>query len=205
MKTYDVILTLGNGFTKDWGVPSTVENRLRNVAYLHKHKVSDKILISGGYSISWDVLGVKPPTTEAREMKKMLITFGIAEEKIFIEEKSKDTIGNLYFSKIKFLIPNNWKHILIVCTDVHRKRIESLANKILGNEYHVSYQTTPSHSLHDEEFIKSQAIVLRKQNEFLSQMKIGEDLFLAERLYKDPFYNERRPDLMSQVAMKGVT
>lgn len=204
MKTYDVILTLGNGFTENWGVPATVANRLRSVAYLYKHNVSKKILLSGGYSISWDLTDVKPPTTEAAEMKKMLIAFGVPEEAIFLEEESKDTIGNFYFSKIKILKPNNWKQILIVCTDFHFKRVQFISKKILGPEYSLSYQTTPSHSLHDEGFLKSQQIILERQNLFLSTMQTGDDEFLAKRLYNDPYYKERRPEKISQFSMRGV-
>lgn len=204
MKTYDAILTLGNGFTDSWGVPTTVENRLRNIMYLYEHKVSDKIILSGAYSINWDLAGIKPPTTEACEMKKMLITFGVPAEHLLLEEKSKDTIGNFYFSKIKFLKPNNWKHILIVCTDFHLKRVQFISKKVLGEEYHLSYQTTPSHSAHDSEFIKTQEVILERQNLFLDAMKTGDDAFLAVRLYNDPYYQTKRPEKVMQATMKGI-
>ena len=92
MIIYDVILTLGNGFTDNWGVPDTVANRLRNVAHLYKHNVSDKILLSGGYSISWDVIGIKPPTTEAGVMKLYLTgrnTFQIS--KVYLQMMFRHT------------------------------------------------------------------------------------------------------------------
>lgn len=205
MKTYDAMLTLGNGFTTKWGVPSTVENRLRNVAYLYSHQVADKIILSGGYSISWDLMGIKPPTTEAHEMQKMLISFGVPKEKLYLEEKSKDTIGNFYFSKIKFLKPHHWKNILIICTDFHLKRVQFISKKVLGEDYHLAYQITPSHSAHDEEFIKSQEVVLDKQNEFLRHMKTADDAFLATRLYSDPYYQDRRPPKVLKATMNGIT
>lgn len=204
MQVYDVIITLGNGFTDNWGVPATVENRLRSVAYLYNHKVSNKILLSGGYSISWDVAGIKPPTTEALEMKKMLLTFGVPESALFLEEQSKDTISNFYFSKVNFLKPNNWKNILVVCTDIHLRRVKFLSKKILGPEYNITYQTTPSHSMHDQEFLEIQDIVFDRQNLFLKDMNIGDDSFLENKLFNDPYYKTRRPELVSEFSMKGV-
>lgn len=204
MNSYDVILTLGNGFNDTWGVPETVNARLQTVAELYKTKVSDKILISGGYSISWDVVGVKPPTTEAREMKKFLQSLEVPDTQIYTEEESKDTIGNFYFSKIRFLQPHSWNHILVVCTDVHLRRVKFLSKKILGPEYKMDYQTTPSHSVDDMTVLLRQEIVYEKQNLFLKDMPIGDESFLANKLYSDPFYTSRKSQDASEFAMKGV-
>lgn len=204
MESYDVILTLGNGFSDTWGVPETVQARLKTIVDLYTNKVSDKILISGGYSISWDVIGVKPPTTEAQEMKKFLVTLGIPETQIFTEEESKDTIGNFYYSKIKYLRPKDWKKILVVSTDTHVRRVRFLSQKILGPEYTLHFQKTPSRSSQDTKFLKDQDIFYEKQKLFLKAMTTGDDAFLTDKLYKDPFYKSRKPEEVTEFTMKGM-
>lgn len=134
MKTYDVILTLGNGLNEQWKLPEIVSLRLKKIADLYFQKVSNKIIVCGRWSINWDIKGITPPTTEAEEMKKFLLSLGVADEDVIKEEWSRDTIGNAYFAKIKIIKPNNFKTILVVCSDFHLKRAQFLFQKIFNDE-----------------------------------------------------------------------
>jgi len=204
MRKYDVILTVGNGLTVHWGLPKIVTSRLLYIRKLFNQKLSDTILVSGGYSISWNLNGIKPPTTEAKEMEKTLIHFGVPQRAILKEEKSRDTIGNFYFSKIRFFIPNNWQHILIVCEDFHLKRVKFLAKKIFGDGYRLTYQTTISKSINNVGFMKTQDEILKKQRSFLKHMQVGDNKFLASKLYSDPYYQVKRSKQVAQMSMKGA-
>ena len=204
MEKYDVILTMGNGLTKVWSLPPIVKSRLEYIAELYRKRVARKILVSGGYSISWDHIGIKPPTTEAGEMKKKLVELGVASDDILVEERSRDTIGNIYFSKVRYLDLLGLRNILVVCTDFHLKRIMFLAGKILGPEYHVTYQTRPSESMNDKEFMQMQDDVLKAQSAFLEDMKDGEDSYLKEKLYQDQYYKYKRREKLAQATMRGV-
>ncbi len=204
MKIYDVVLTLGNGLTKDFKVPPIIASRLHFVASLYKKGIANKILVSGRYSIGWDVKGIHVPTTEAKEMKIILLKVGIRDKDILVEEKSKDTIGNLYFSKIFFLKPLLLNRILLVCADVHLHRVSFLAKKILGKSFTIDYQITTTKSSKDKKFISMQKSVLEMQKAFLRNMKDGDDAFLAKRLYTDPYYLVKRADEVILSAMKGI-
>lgn len=204
MKTYDVILTLGNGLTEDWKLPNFVNERLKKVADLYFEKTASKIIVCGRWSINWDIKGVTPPTTEAEEMKKALLSLNIPDNDIFKEEWSRDTIGNAYFAKIKIIKPNNFKSILVVCSDFHLKRAQFLFQKIFDGECQIDFLTTPTEMGNDSEFIQMEEEVLERQNKFLAEMRDGDDLFLQARLYNDPYYQERRPEKMAQVAMSGI-
>lgn len=204
MKTYDVILTLGNGLTGDWKVPDFVVLRLKQVADLYFQKVSNKIIVCGRWSINWDIKGIEPPTTEAGEMKKALIELGIPEENIFKEEWSRDTIGNAYFAKVKIINPNNFKTILVICSDFHLKRAQFLFNKIFGQEYQIDFLTTPTENGSNSEFMRMEDGVLQRQSEFLKDMEEGDDAFLQARLYGDPYYKEKRSNEVAKVAMGGI-
>lgn len=204
MKTYDVILTLGNGLTDEWRLPDIVSSRLKKIADLYFQKTANKIIVCGRWSINWDIEGMKPPTTEAEEMKKVLLSLGVSDKDILKEEWSKDTIGNAYFSKIKIIRHYNFKAILIVCSDFHLKRAQFLFKKILGHEYQMDFLTTPTESGRNPEFMLLEEGVLKRQSKFLEEMKNGDDSFLQTRLYNDPYYKEKRSGKVARVAMGEI-
>lgn len=204
MKTYDVILTLGNGLTGKWKLPDIVSSRLKKIADLYFQKVAPKIIVCGRWSINWDIKGITPSTTEAEEMKKALLSFNIPGQDILKEEWSRDTIGNAYFAKVKIVKPNNFKTILIVCSDFHLKRAQFIFQKIFNNEYQIDFMTTPTENGKDPKFMQMEDGVLGRQKKFLSEMKDGDDVFLEMRLYSDPYYQEKRSEKVSRVAMGGI-
>lgn len=204
MKNYDVILTLGNGLNHDWKLPGIVNSRLKKIADLYFQKVSNKIIVCGRWSINWDIKGITPPTTEAEDMKKALLDFGVPDEDVLKEEWSRDTIGNAYFAKIKIIKPHNFKTILVVCSDFHLKRAQFLFQKIFNNEYQMDFLTTPTEASQDPEFMQMEDGVLQRQKKFLSEMKDGDDSFLQIRLYDDPYYKEKRSEKVARVAMGGI-
>lgn len=204
MEKYDVILTLGNGLTGNWKLPKIVVSRLKYIVELFKKGKSDKIIVSGKWSINWDIKGIKPPTTEAEEMKKVLLDLGVSSDSIIKEEWSKETIGNAYFTKVKILKPNNFKKLLVVCADFHINRVKLLFGKILGDEYEIEYLTTPTKSIYDKKFMKIQNDILKEQSKFLEKMEIGDDNFLESRLYNDPYYKRKRPSAGAKSTMRGT-
>ncbi|MBF8249797.1 MAG: hypothetical protein HW400_398 [Candidatus Levybacteria bacterium] len=204
MQIYDVILTLGNGLTEDWKLPGIVASRLKKVADLYLQKIAGKIIVCGRWSINWDIEGIQPPTTEAEEMRKTLLSLGVANQDIIKEEWSRDTIGNAYFSKINIIEPNNFKKILVVCSDFHLQRAQFLFRKIIGSEYRMDFITTPTESSHDPKFMKMEEGVLQRQIKFLKDMKDGDDLYLKTRLYDDPYYQEKRSEKIARAAMGEI-
>lgn len=204
MNKYDVIIVPGSGLTKNWSLPDSVTTRLGYVASLYKEKISEKIIVSGKWSINWDIEGKIPPTTEAEEMKKYLVELGVESNDIFKEEESKDTIGNAYFCKIDVLVPNNFSKILIVCADYHLERVEFLFKKILGGKFNIDFQTTPTEKGKDSNLLKIQHEILKVQKKFLNGMKEGDDSFLKGKFYGDPYYKKKKPENWSKIATGGV-
>lgn len=99
------------------------------------------IILSSGWSYALE----KPPKiTEAQAMKQYAIRFGATENSILLEEYSRDTAGNAYFTKIKILKPNSWHKVIVVTSDYHEARSEYLFRKILGPAYMITMVSTPS-------------------------------------------------------------
>ncbi len=78
----------------------------------------------------------KPSISEAQAMKDYAVAAGVSGSRIFVETESKDSLGNLFFTKQNLLIPLNIHKIRIICgPNQSTKRIEYLATKVLGDRY----------------------------------------------------------------------
>lgn len=117
----DVAIVLGAGTDK--GVVSPIfKERLNHSVYLFNENRVDMILLTGGY-------GDKQNQSDSYLAKHYLLSQGIPNEVILIEEKSRYTIENLSES-IKIMDSLGLKSALIVTDPLHMKRSIELAKKI---------------------------------------------------------------------------
>jgi len=75
--------------------------------------------------------------SDAEEMKQLAEQKNIPKESILLEEKSVDTLGNAFYVKRLWLVPNAWKSIVLVTSEFHIQRSQFLFEKILGPDYKV--------------------------------------------------------------------
>jgi len=62
----------------------------------------------------------------------------ISQEDIILEEESRDTQGNAYFTK-QLVKKNNWKNVLVVTSDFHLLKTKFFFDFIYGPEYNIQY------------------------------------------------------------------
>ncbi len=143
MDRRDVILILGVGILPDGSLPEIAKTWTKRGVELYQKGVAPRILISGAWSYQLDQ---RPSRTEAAAMKEYAVSLGVPESAIYTEEESKDTIGNLYFSKVNYLEPQDWRRVVVVCSDHRRERTGYLLKKILGPTYEFRFADEPSES-----------------------------------------------------------
>lgn len=197
-----VIVVLGGGIDLQGNIPPYVYSRLDEAIRLCK-SLNCKILVSGEYSFLYDKK--KPPFTEALKMQEYLLGKGISGDQIIREERSKDTIGNAYYSKKYIFIPNKEKEAIIITSDFQIKRVKYIFHKIFGPEYKLRIIGVKS-ELPDNEreaVWQRQRELLLKTQALLSNMKDGDHDFLKDRIYKLKFYKEKRPDWVKNFVAKG--
>jgi uncharacterized SAM-binding protein YcdF (DUF218 family) len=124
----DTITVFGAGAADD---KPTERSRQRADAAipLFYEKAGKRILLTGG---------VAPGQTksEARVMANYILNKGgISSSDLVLEEQSKTTVSNLYFSKVNYYEPEKWKNNVLLTDGPHGPRVEYLANKILGPDY----------------------------------------------------------------------
>lgn len=132
----DAIIVLGDMLKPDGSISDNLRMRLDKGIELFRKNVAPRIIASGYYGF---MASYKPPITEASAMKEYMLKNGISDNDILLEEKSKDTIGNAYFTKIQYLKPNWWKNIVVVTSDFHLQRAKYVFEKVLGEDYHIHF------------------------------------------------------------------
>ena len=91
-------------------------DRLLHGARLYKAGKADKIILSGGQVFPNEIVA-----SGAFAMKRLLIEWGVDEEDILLEEKSRTTYENAVETK-KLLQEKNWQRVLLVTSAGHMPR-----------------------------------------------------------------------------------
>lgn len=132
-KKLDYIIVLGAQVRTD-GPSVVLRYRLEKATEYLKDNPETKCIVSGGQ-------GSNEPKSEARAMADYLISAGIAEDRIFLEDKSTNTSQNMKFSKE--LLPEN-ASVGIVTNNFHVRRALYLANRFgLPDAEGIAARSTP--------------------------------------------------------------
>lgn len=196
------IVVLGGGIDRRGKLPNHVITRLKKAAEIFKKEKNVSILVCGKYSFLYSKKDL-PAKTEAEAAKEYLLTLGIPEKKIYLENKSKDTIGNAYYAKKNYFIPKKEKRALIITSDFHLKRARFIFKKIFGKSYKIVFVATPSVIKEKEKVKKRQKELLEKTKKMLAPMKLGDHNYLRGKLYKIKFYREQRSDWVKKFVAQG--
>ena len=137
----DAIIILGNELKKNSSLSELCKMRVRRGVELFNKSKAKNIICCGYYGLTASNIPIK---SEAKAMKEYAISIGIPSKIIFLEDKSKETIGNIYLVKDNLLEKNNWKDILIITSDFHLKRTKYIVKRVLGKEYRVEFIGVPS-------------------------------------------------------------
>lgn len=116
MEQFDVILLLGNRLYDDGTPDINTLARVRKAAELWKCDVAP-IIVSSGYK---GFNNEKHDTTQADVMAEFLIQFGIPNECIIRENKSRTTWDNVKFTKK--LLKKDTFTAAVVTSDIHMRR-----------------------------------------------------------------------------------
>ena len=195
-KTYDAILLLtGEDRSKRFRSDKAIE-------LFNKGNIGH-IFITGGYS---SFINNRDGLSEGAEIKEYLLNKEIKEEKIFLDDRSLDTIGNFTFPLVDPVDSNpslKDLSILLVTEFYHLDRSLQCANKVLGyrpdNEASKGlYKPTILTEIYNDALFKA-----------IDKLETPEQIhkFLLE---KHPFYKENwfnKPVLQRKVemAIKGFS
>jgi hypothetical protein len=139
---YDVAIVLGTGIRKDGTLPESCVVNVKKAVELYRQKQVAKLVFSGKWA--WNCIYI-PPFTEAHAMKLIAKSHGVPENDILVEDDSVTVASGLCNVKEKYLIPNSYKSIAVICiSDVLKERFELNLYMILGPEYAYEIIMSPS-------------------------------------------------------------
>ncbi|KJS15166.1 MAG: hypothetical protein VR69_14845 [Peptococcaceae bacterium BRH_c4b] len=155
----DVIIMLGGGATLDTPnidgmghLSGASANRLLTTAVLYK-KANLPIIISGGQVFS-------DSGEEAKISKHQLILLGVPEEKIILEDKSRNTIENAKYVRA-VLNEHNFKKPILITSAFHMKRSVQyfFKQKIEAQPFPTDYTYSLDTSIRLSSFIPSSSSI----------------------------------------------
>jgi uncharacterized SAM-binding protein YcdF (DUF218 family) len=128
-KKYDYIIVLGCGLKADGTVTPLLASRLNKaIKVFEASGRSAWFIVSGGK-------GTDEIVSEAHAMRKHLLSHGITDETIIMEDQSRNTYENIKFSKALMKARGEGDSCLIVTSNFHVLRAVILA-KNLGLDSH---------------------------------------------------------------------
>lgn len=148
VRAVDAIVVIG-GDQKPLRIQRTVE--------LYKQGFAPLVIISAGTPVL-EGIEVLP---EAEVMRRQAIAFGLPEDVLLIESKSRSTQENAYFTK-QILEDQSIGTILLVTSAYHSRRARRIFKDIMGSEVIIKMQPTkPVHSPLLWVFYPKEAAVIR--------------------------------------------
>lgn len=194
----DVVVALGGGITADGEpLPTTVARAWRAVE-LYRSGRGARIVMSGAYGM-YDPL---PPRTEAAAMAEIAVAAGVPPGSITAETRSRDTIGNMWFTKPLLGGPSG-QGVTVVTSDWHTARVRYLAQVIWGPGYQVTVEplTGEADTRSPEEIARWEAGVLAVSRRWFAAVRPGDDTAIAAVLARDhPAYADHPQTTLAELA-----
>lgn len=195
----DLIVVIGVNLGKHWGLSRDLQARLRTASQLYKDGVARHIAVCGRWTVWYDWMRLRPPVTEAKRMKSYLVRHGVPAHSIISEQSSKDTIGNVYYLKLKLRLHPEMKRLLVICAEPHAPRVKFLFRKFFDDSYDIRY--LPVAAPHYKRNVTGdEKTLLAEQSELLALVTPGHEEGLKHHLYNDHYYRKQAKQVEKQIA-----
>ena len=150
---FDAIVVLGAGITQKGNLTRVAKSRMDRAVELYREGAAPRIIVTG--------------RKESAVMKRYAVKQGVSASHVLLESRALDTIGNAFFTRKMFLLPNNWQSIVIVTSIFHINRARLVFGKVLGKSYRML-------------FVPSKRVLSDKA--FKGKLKVERGLTLLTRL-----------------------
>lgn len=133
------VLVLAKGILPDGSLPLIVQHELDYAIQLARHVPVSAIIVSGQY---WGLADNPTPQSEAAVMHQYLqAKLGEDTVPVLVEDQSKDTIGNIVFSK-QLIDTHQLKRVMVLATADHMVRVQYIMRQVFGSTgYQLSYHS----------------------------------------------------------------
>jgi hypothetical protein len=114
----ELAVVVGGGLAPDGGpLPSTVA-RAHKAAQLGRERIELVVICSGDRQL--EAAGGSP--SEAALMRDLIVSQGIAAERVAVEDESRDTIGNAVLTAVRYLAGIEPRPLAVITSPFHLER-----------------------------------------------------------------------------------
>jgi uncharacterized SAM-binding protein YcdF (DUF218 family) len=173
----EVAVVLGGGVSPT-GEPSESTNaRAHAAAQLAHHRPQLAVIASGSHGD-----GPAPAKSEARVMADLIVAAGVPAERVFVEEVSRDTIGNAVEVASRYLKKIEPRPLYLVTSPFHLERALVVFRNVLGFAWQV--QAVAAEETDDDlKRANSETTFLQETFAFFSGIRPG-DFASIEKRYR---------------------
>lgn len=158
------VLVFGYAVTPKGQQYKEQEKRVKRGVSVFIKENADFLILSGGFGNLFN----RTKKSLAWHMAKQAIYLGIPKKKIVLENKSKDTLENILFSK-RVVDKLKCKKGICVSSKYHLPRIKKICEVVFGLAYNLKYIGVP--------FQPSKFFTPQKEKEYLEENLIQLDKF----------------------------
>lgn len=143
----------------------------------------------GSYAVSSE-----HEVTEAEEIARCLVGFGVPRKNILLEEKSCDTIGGAYFLKVDFAIPLHIHNIVVVTSEDHVPRTKFCFELVFGSEFSIEFVQTKNlsddESQYEQDVLREKKTLKLMKETWFKNIEAGDHEAVWHALQNHPGYNK---------------
>ena len=172
----EIIVVLGGGMLPD-GMPAPATlARGRAAADLARAHPKAAIICSGSHGV-----GRKPRRSEAASMADLIVAEGIDRGRIFLEDESRDTIGNAVFVAERYLSAIPPRQMYVVTSPFHIDRSVETFRLVLGPGWEIVGVASAA-APDDADRATHERRFLQQTREFLAGIAPGEVSRISAKL-----------------------
>jgi uncharacterized SAM-binding protein YcdF (DUF218 family) len=173
----EIIVVLGGGVHPDGTPAPATLARAVAAADLARAHPDAAIVCSGSHGV-----GRKPRRSEAASMADLIVERGIDRERIFLEDQSRDTIGNAVYVADRYLGALPARRIFLVTSPFHLERSVETFRLVLGPAWEIlGMASAPAPD--DGERAKHEPRFLMQTRAFLAGIAPGEVARMVAKLH----------------------
>jgi uncharacterized SAM-binding protein YcdF (DUF218 family) len=173
----EVAVVLGGGMSTNGEPSASTTARARAAAHLAQKRADLAIITSGSHGD-----GPAPAKTEAAVMADLIEAAGVARERLFREERSRDTIGNAVEVAARYLGRIEPRPIYLVTSPFHLERALVVFRNVLGFAWQVQ-AVAAEDTDDDRKRANSETTFLQETFTFFEGIKPG-DMAAIDKKYR---------------------
>lgn len=180
----ELAVVLGGGITADGGPLPSTNARAHRAAQLARERPELMVICSGDRQP--DAPAGTP--SEAALMRDLMVGWGVAAERIAIEDESRDTIGNAVLTAVRHLAGIEPRPLSVITSPFHLERATETFRHVLGYQWQV--QAVASDETNDDiERAARETGYLQETTKFFDGVRPGDLRTMVRRLRERwPYY-----------------